>query len=191
MPARAKAEEEARQEVQAALTTLPLEQLEEELLDPTAPLIEGAMVIYTGSARNQTVAMPGRLMIEEYEGEVDPRTGEPTKKQVKTVIEGSEGGHTSYDFSTHDIFGRLIKERMVGPEYGPELANRRGEKVEHAAHLHAFFRIRGRDGAPAFRVMVPPAKRPILEEYIARVERRRGSSDKLYHDTGGVVRGSE
>lgn len=185
MPKPADGKEEARQELAVTLETL-----DEGLLEPGKPLMEGVKVVYLGGSRSESVTLPGHIIVDAVElPEIDPKTGQRKMLTKKTV---SDDGHTTIDFATHDVYGRLIDTHLLGDEYGPELKGRRWAVVEHPAHVHALFRRTGPDGrTPAFRVLLTPAQKETMREYIAKAERKRGATEQLFQLTGGVARSAE
>lgn len=156
------------------------------------PLIR-ARVVYLGAARNKSVAIPGSIMIEHFEDAAglierkDRETGEMRKYvQTRKVV---DGGITSYDFSSHDIRGNLVRERLM-PDTAPERL--RGKVycwVEHPLHIAEFYLgAKDRDGERQreFEVLARPEDQDVVKEYVRRLKRRE---QRQQADVEEVLRG--
>ena len=142
-------------------------------------------VFYLGALRNKSVALKGSLLTEHFEdpaGEIerpDRETKELRKyRQIRKVV---EGGITSYDFSTHDAKGDLIRTRIGGADVPEPLRGKRFEWVEHPAHIAEFHlgprghdrkRVRGE-----FEVRASAQDMPLVERFIALARRREGRKE--------------
>ena len=136
-----------------------------------------ARVIYLGAMRNKSVAMPGSILIENYDDENGPvertdRDGKTRKYvQLRKVV---DGGITSYDFASHDVKGNLVRSRLM-PDSAPERL--RGKVfcfVEHPLHLAEFYLgPKDRDGKrlKEFEVMAKAEDVPAVQEYVKRLVR--------------------
>jgi hypothetical protein len=144
-------------------------------------------VFYLGAMRNKSVALKGSLLTEHFEdpaGTIE-RPDRETKKMRKYIQKRKvvEGGITSYDFSTHDAKGDLIRTRIGGEDVPEQLRGKRFEWVEHPAHIAEFHlgpkgqgqgrkRVRGE-----FEVRASAQDMPLVERFIAMARRREGKKE--------------
>ena len=160
-------------------------------------------VIYLGAARNKSVCLKGSILTEHFEDKTgtvlrrvlkdekaDPRIPENWEErpfvQIRKVV---DGGLSSYDFSTHDAKGLLIKDAPDAPVEGrrtvPARApfaerfwGKRCEWVEHPTHIaefHLGIKDHARKRQPGeFEVVANPADMPLIQEVIRRVRRKEG-----------------
>ena len=138
-------------------------------------------VVYMGAKRNMSVCLKGSILTEHFEdpkGPIEYRDRESGKMrrgvQLRKVV---EGGMTSYDFSTHDLKGTLIRDRMI-PDTHPQedCRNKRFEWVEHPAHI-AQFHLGPKDREKKrqkgeFKVLAAPGDQPLIQQLVDRVRRR-------------------
>lgn len=190
---------------------MPKKEIEELLEQPvpeqtlrTDPPIIRARVVYLGAKRNESVALPGSVMVEHFEeanGPVTRRVLKTPNADPKEADNWEErkfvqtrkavtGGISSYDFSTHDVRGGLIKERLM-PDTAPErLRGKCFNWVEHPGHLVEFHMgPKDREGVRRkgeFEVLARPEDIPTIQEYVRRAQ--RGERRQLA-DLEEVVRG--
>lgn len=137
-------------------------------------------VVYRGARANMSVAMPGSILISRFEdpgGTVEVTDKEGTVRKYREIRKAVSGGMSSYDFSTHDLKGDLIRERLMPQTAREDLRGKPFSWVEHAGHLVEFYLgPKNRDGVrqPEFEVMVKPEHRTVLEELVRMVQRREG-----------------
>lgn len=148
--------------------------LEETVLSRELPLIHDARIVYLGANRKKSVCYPGRVAVERFE-----QPGE-ARETIKTPI---TDGMTSYDFSSHDSRGRLIKVRMMPETTASEVRGRPFQSCEHPEHLRLFFRAKNGAGDREFKVLVPPEHNAALQDYIRRVESRLHRVEEEYRET--------
>ena len=153
-------------------------------------------VVYLGSARNRSVCLKGSILTEHFEdkagtvmrrvlrgAQADPKDPDNWEErpfiQIRKVV---DGGLTSYDFSTHDAKGVLIKDdNRVIPSKAPfaeRLWGKRAEWVEHPRHIaefHLGVKDHDRKRRPGdFEVLAGAADMPLIQEVIRRVKRKEG-----------------
>ena len=110
----------------------------------------------------------------------DATTGKKRKAQFFVTKTVSPEGNTSYDFTTHDTRGQLIRSRLM-PDTAP--VNVRGKPFamcEHIEHLRHFFQARGANGEKEFMVMAKPSDMDTLLTFIKRSERNRRQQEALF-----------
>ena len=135
-------------------------------------------VVYRGAKANMSVAMPGSILISRFEDpagtvEVADRAG--TVRKYREIRKAVAGGMTSYDFSTHDLRGDLIRERLMPMTAREDLRGKPFCYVEHAGHLAEFYlgpKDRNGDRQQEFEVMVKPEHREVLSELVRVTQRR-------------------
>jgi hypothetical protein len=195
----AAAEEAAAAEEQDgdALEIADLELVEESKSRIRLPLIEGAVVVYKGSRKNQNIAYVGRVYVNEVETGDKNAKGEPVMYVTKECTD--EGTH-SYSFMTHDLRGRLIQERMTpvageqkklvgsgvtlsGSKLPPDLRGRPYAGCEHPEHLRMFMRTRNANKEREFDILIPARVRPTFDQYVARKENALRIADQYLQDT--------
>jgi hypothetical protein len=193
------AAEDAGAEEQAGETlgVADLELVEEQKSRIRLPLIEGAVVVYKGSRKNQNVAYVGRVYVTEIETGDKDEKGNPIMYVTK---ECSDEGTHAYDFATHDLRGRIIQmwmtpgagERkpvpgtattLMGSKLPPELRGRPFKTCEHPEHLRVFMRMRNPNKEREFDILVPARVRPVFDQYVARKENALRISDQQLQDT--------
>lgn len=174
----------------AAVTEVPLP---EEATRLDVPLVR-CRVIYLGAARNKSVAMTGTVSEEFFEEEGGPDVRDfVTVKDGERVIrpgvhgrlfkEAVDSGITSYDFSTHDARGQVIRSRLM-PDTAP--AHLRGKPflwVEHLGHVRQF-KMGPKDPGTGKRVkeyelLVPPETRDVVARFIMRATDRDREQEEL------------
>ena len=136
----------------------------DDVVRPQVPIIL-CRVVYLGPARNKSVALPGRIMIEEFEQEAGG-----AKERVKEAV---EAGISSYDFSSHDSRGRVIAERTMPDTSPANLKGRPFAAVEHLEHVRYFYLHRDEAQNKEFEVLARPEDMQRLREYIRTTERAR------------------
>jgi hypothetical protein len=154
-----------------SLLPVDLEIAEPKSMRVRLPLIEGAFVVYMGAARNKSVALVGRVYVNETEtGEMN-EDGSPRMYVEKTV---SPEGIQAYDFATHDTAGRLIRSRMVPKRkpYDDRLWGKPFSYCEHAEHLRMFLRMRNQAREREFELLIPPKMRQAFYDYVRVTEER-------------------
>lgn len=143
-----------------------------------APVFDDAVVIYLGTRRNMSVALRGNLSVMKAE-EYDAQTDKVREIVLKEIPEDGGDGITSYDFTTHDIVGRLIRERLV-PRDHPTLgmyAGKAVQRVEHPDHLFHFYRA---GGGQEFAVVVPQHRIQEMQAYfLERARAARAHEDEV------------
>ena len=138
-------------------------------------------VVYMGAKRNMSVCLKGSILTENYEQADGPmeyrdRDSGTMRRgiQLRKVV---EGGMTSYDFSTHDLKGNLIRDRMIPNDHPQEdCRNKRFEWVEHPGHV-AQFHLGPKDHdrkrqKGEFKVLAAPADQAFIQQIVERVRRR-------------------
>lgn len=162
--------------------------LPEETLKPTLPIIR-ARVVYLGAMRNKSVCLPGQIMVTYIEApdgakvRKDRETGK--EGRYDEIKEAVDTGLTSYDFSTHDARGRIIRERMMDKRAPERMQGKPFNWVEHVDHLRHFFMARGADGEREFEVLVKPEQQAGLQDHIRRTMRGRRQQDDLFKEIVG------
>ena len=152
-------------------------------------------VVYMGAKRNMSVCLKGSILTENYEDPTGPMeyknrdSGQMTRGiQLRKVV---EGGMTSYDFSTHDLKGNLIRERMIPSDHPQEdCRGKRFEWVEHPRHI-AQFHLGPKDHDRKrqkgdFKVLAPAADQALIQQLVAQVRRREGRREAQLEE---VLRG--
>ena len=135
-------------------------------------------VVYRGAKANMSVAMSGSILITQFEdpsGSVEKTDKDGNVRKYKEIRKAVSGGMSSYDFSTHDLKGDLIRERLMPATVREDLRGKPYSWVEHAGHLVDFYLgPRNRDGVrqQEFEVMVKPEHRSVLEELVRMTQRR-------------------
>lgn len=135
-------------------------------------------VVYRGAKANMSVAMPGSIMISRFEdpaGTVEVTDKEGIPRKYREIRKAVSGGMSSYDFSTHDIKGDLIRERLMPQTAREDLRGKPYSWVEHAGHLVDFYLgPKNRDGVrqQEFEVMVKPEHQEVLKDLVRIAQRR-------------------
>jgi hypothetical protein len=163
--------------------------LPDAVLSPKLPILR-CRVVYLGAMRNKSVALPGQIYVEYVEdpdGPVerrDPETGEPRRyAELKDAV---DTGISTYDFSSHDQRGRLIRVRQAPDHLPSEVRGKPYVWCEHIGHLRYFHLARGPGGEREFHVMLTPEQLPILQDYIRRTARARRQQQAFYDQVAGV-----
>ena len=129
-----------------------------------APVFAKTVVIYLGTEHNHSVSLRGQLAIETVQ-EFDPTAPDGIRVVERRSVpdEGGEGC-TCYDFSTHDLVGRLIRQRIVPMGHATlgQFAGKPVAFVEHPDHLFHFHRA---GGGQQYLVVCPPEQLPALNHY--------------------------
>ena len=187
MPREAKLTEEQ----QVAIAEVPLPR-EATRLD--VPLVR-CRVVYTGPARNKSVALSGSVSEEFVEEE-----GGPDIRDIVTVVEGERvirpkvagrlykqavpTGTANYDFSTHDQHGQLIRSRLMPNTVSANLRGKAWTWVEHLGHVREFELglVDHETGkrVKEFEVLVPPDKTDIVMRFIGRANDQDVNQQELY-----------
>lgn len=173
----------------------PTNRTVEEVLDQSERtvgqgLVEGklgvvyAKVVYLGSRKNRQQPMKGRVSQEKFDD------GEVTEDIADT-------GLTPYDFSTHDLRGRLMTGKLMPMDH--KVHKVRGRPfciVKHPDHLWSFHRMRDGDGNPEFEIISGGANAAVIDEYFLRRTRALRVADEDFthirthataHDAVGAV----
>ena len=135
-------------------------------------------VVYRGAKRNMSVAMPGSIMITRFEdpaGTVTVTDKDGNTRLYREIRKAVAGGMSSYDFTTHDLKGDLIQERLMPQTAREDLRGKPFSWVEHAGHLVEFYLgPKNRDGErqAEFEVLVRPEHREALSELVRITQRR-------------------
>lgn len=135
-------------------------------------------VVYRGAKTNMSVAMPGSILISRFEdpaGAVEVPDRDGTVRKYREIRRAVSGGMTSYDFSTHDLKGDLIRERLMPQTAREDLRGKPFSWVEHAGHLVEFYLgVKDRNGVrqQEFEVMVKPEHQEVLKELVRATQRR-------------------
>lgn len=172
---------------------MPKREPEELIEQPVAersvraePRLIRARVVYLGAARNKSVAIPGSIFVEHFEDKDGPVTRKDRESgeernyiQLRKVV---PSGITSYDFSTHDLKGNLIKERLMDNTAPERLRGKPYCWVEHPGHLADFYLgPRDRDGKRQreFEVLAKPEDHETIQLIVRQATRneRRQLSD--------------
>lgn len=158
------------------------------------PLIQGAMVVYTGSGRRFSMPMCGAIHQEYFEDAPAVTDAEgtiitPARGTTAKTPMGPEVSISTYDFSTHDNRGRLIQIHMLGRfmdvdssegtrrlAVPQELQNKPWSLVEHPEHLRQFHRTRERGTRNKIFELLIPSRRDKARfvQYMAEKERQIG-----------------
>lgn len=160
----------------AAPEEMEFVEVEQQVVNPTLPLIPDARVVYLGAARNKNVPMVGRLF---YDDEEQP---DGTVKIVNKQP-NEEGGISGYDFTTHDIKGRPIVSKQLKGKVPPDLVGKIFCVCEHPEHLRRFMRMKDGNGVREFRVLVPPQYRASFEHYVRAKDQAVGAAAQQLTDT--------
>lgn len=139
-------------------------QVEQAPIKKVLPLFR-ARVLYLGGQRHHSVTLPGVVYVSRIE--VAPGEFMETR-------EGKEGEATQvYDFSSHDIIGRLIAQRLwPATAQDPMLRNRPWLEIEHGEHLRWFLRARDGKGQAVYAVLPHREHKAAFNEYV--MEKQRG-----------------
>jgi hypothetical protein len=131
-----------------------------------APQLVNAKVVYLGSRRNRQLPLKGQIGQEKFDD------GAVTE-HIKDV------GFTSYDWSTHDLRGRLMTHKMM-PATHPEqhVRNKPFCIVKHPSHLWELHRMRDAEGNPEFSVIASGRDAILLDEYFLRRSRALRVADE-------------
>lgn len=138
-------------------------ELGDNTLKPEAPMVR-CRVVYMGNHRGRSVALPGQVHVERIQTGFDEKE-QPTYEENRRAV---QDGIQSYDFSSHDVLGRLIAERTMAPESGQEYAGKPFAWCEHIDHIRWFHLQRTEDGAKEFRVLANRADQPIIQDHVRR-----------------------
>lgn len=149
--------------------------VQEQILNPESPFIEGAFVIYLGASRTKRVIWKGSVTLERIE------IGDGQEDEVMRGL--SDEGNTVYDFNTHDSRKRMIRTRMVPDTAAARYRGKMWLPCEHPEHLRRFFRVRNAAREREFEVMVPDHMKPIWNEYVRRTEHGLGMRKKMFDET--------
>lgn len=149
---------------------------ERPVADESLP-ITPCRVVYLGTARNKSVSLPGRILVEDIQE--DAGDGPPTTMRR---YEATGEGNSHYEFSTHDTRGRLIQARLLGKALPPSLAHLAGRPVApvmHPDHLFYFHERLGPDGAHEYQILAKPAQHAALQDHFRRLRARRRTQTAL------------
>ena len=150
------------------------QELEERVVRTIMPILP-AIVVYLGKEPHKSVPMKGRIFVERTE--VAPGEFLERREAVNDQI-------SSYDFSSRDSFGRLIRSRLIPDTFAkPHLRGKVFSPVEHPEHLRLFRKMRGADGTNDFTVLAKPEHLRVLEEYILRRERTMQTHKRELEET--------
>ena len=138
-------------------------ELGDNTLRPVAPMVR-CRVVYMGNNRGRSVALPGQVHVERIQTGFDEKE-QPTFEEVRRAV--SEGIQ-SYDFSSHDSIGRLIADRIMSPDAGPDFTGKPFAWCEHIDHIRWFHLQRTEDGAKEFRVLANRQDQPIIQDHVRR-----------------------
>ena len=183
MPKQATAEEQRK--IDVAEVSIPEESLRADL-----PVIR-ARVVYLGPSKSKTITLVGSIHEESIEDETGPvtRTDADGVTRNFTVIKtANPSGCTPYDFSTHDIRGRIIRIKLMPDTVKEHLRGKPFVWCEHIEHLREFFLgIKGPDGKRIreFEVMAKPEEMQVVRDFIKRSERSRRAQEQLYAEVSG------
>jgi hypothetical protein len=138
-------------------------ELGDNTLRPEIPMVR-CRVVYMGNNRSRSVALPGQVHVEKVQTgfDVDEK---PTYEETRRPI---QDGIQNYDFSSHDTLGRLIPERIMAPDSGPDYAGKPFAFCEHIDHIRWFHLQRTEDGAKEFRVLASRQDQPIIQDHVRR-----------------------
>ena len=148
-------------------------ELGDNTLRPEAPMVR-CRVVYMGNNRGRSVALPGQVHVERIQTGFDDKEQPTFEERRRPVGEGVQ----SYDFSSHDSLGRLIHDRIMSPDVGPDFTGKPFAWCEHIDHIRWFHLQRTNDGAKEFRVLANRADQPIIQDHV-----RRFISSKQQEDT--------
>ena len=145
----------------------------DRVLKAEVPVIK-CMVAYLGAARNKSISIPGRILVEEFK---NPDGTSYVRKEAVEV------GITCYDFSSHDAKGDPITSRLLSYTHPREdLRGKPCVSVEHVEHLRYFYQQRTDDGVREFEVLARPADMADVQAYIRRSVRARRQMEALYEE---------
>mgnify|MGYP001586675192 CR=1 FL=1 len=136
-------------------------ELGDNTLKPEVPMVR-CRVVYMGNNRGRSVALPGQVHVERIQTGFDEKEQPTYEENRRAVADGIQ----SYDFSSHDVLGRLIAERIMAPD--TEHAGKPFAWCEHIDHIRWFHLQRTEDGAKEFRVLANRADQPIIQDHVRR-----------------------
>jgi len=147
------------------------------ILRPESPIVR-CRIVYMGNNKNRSVTRPGQMQVQKIQTGFDAED-KPTFEEAKAAI---DEGMQSYDFSSHDSLGRIITERLMPAEAGPELAGKPFTYSEHLGHIRWFYMQQTADGAKEFRVLADRKDQPIIQDYVRRFMRSQQEDEKSYDE---------
>ena len=124
-----------------------------------SPQVVTAKVVYLGSRRNRQVSLKGQVGQEKFDD------GEVTEHIKDT-------GRTPYDFSTHDLRGRLMTAKLMsGTHPETHVRNKPFCIVKHPGHLWELHKMRDAENNKEFEVIASGQDAKLLDEYFLRRSR--------------------
>ena len=155
-------------------------ELGDNILKPEAPIVR-CRIVYMGNNRNRSVARTGHIQIQRIQTGFDEKN-EPVFETVKTAI---DEGIQNYDFASHDALGRLIEQRLMPVEAGPEIAGKPFAYCEHLGHIRWFYLQTTVDGAREFKVLAERKDQPLIQDYVRRFMRAQQEDEKTFQEVAG------
>ncbi len=149
--------------------------LSDSIMRPEAPIVR-CRIVYMGNNRNRSVALRGQIQVQNIQTGFDEKN-EPIFETSKSAI---EEGTQNYDFSSHDALGRIIAERLMAQESGPELAGKPFAFCEHIDHIRWFYEQKTDDGAKEFKILADRADQPIIQDHIRRFMASRAREENEF-----------
>ena len=138
-------------------------ELGDNTLRPETPMVR-CRIVYMGNNRGRSVALSGQVHVERIQTGFDDQD-KPTYEETRRAV---ADGIQSYDFSSHDVLGRLIADRIMAQESGQEYAGKPFAWCEHIDHIRWFHLQRTEDGAKEFRVLASRQDQPIIQDHVRR-----------------------
>jgi hypothetical protein len=137
-----------------------------------AGLIEGrlgvvnARVVYLGSRRNRQQPLKGTISVSRFD-------------DGGAVEEIADSGFTPYDFSSHDLRGRLMEKKLIPMDHpNHKVRGRPFCIVKHPDHLWAFHKSKDAEGNHEFEILAGGKSATLLDEYFIRRTRALRAADE-------------
>lgn len=143
-------------------------ELKDNILRPEAPIVR-CRIVYMGNNRNRSVARPGQIQVNKIQVGFDAED-HPVYEETKSAI---QEGTQNYDFSSHDILGKIISERLMPQDTGPELAGKPFAFCEHLSHIQWFYDQKTDDGAKEFRILADRNDQALIQDFIRKATANR------------------
>ncbi len=150
-------------------------ELKDNILRPDAPIVR-CRIVYMGNNRNRSVALPGQIQVQKIQTGFDAEDHATYEESKSAIQEGIQ----NYDFSSHDILGKIITERLMPQDAGPELASKPFAFCEHIDHIRWFYEQKTDDGAKEFRILADRADQPIIQDHIRRFMASRARQENEF-----------
>lgn len=158
-------------------------ELGENIMRPENPIVR-CRIVYMGNNRNRSLALRGQILQQNIQTGFDDE-GKPVMEILKSAV---DEGMQNYDFSSHDAVGKIILERMMPQDAGPELAGKPFAYCEHIQHIREFYLMKTHDGQPEFKVLANRADQPIIQDYVRRFMRSQAGQEQQFAEVAGAKR---